>query len=200
MYIRSPGEYNTENSYFMSGTAVGIELVGLGATSLYGWHINKQLGPLHAQAAAKIEAAAERLHVKSRFKSEEMYRNPKTGRYLGTKRPNFKLSPSNPLQRKINALEAKRAKNIKLGKQFGRFGAFALGAWGFSIGSSIFNSITSPIKNERIERPQVSAYADSAFFDSRAAFTQRQRALMVIHNSQMSTRAAFGNESSFMHN
>jgi len=37
------------------------------------------------------------------------------------------------------------------------------------------------------------------YFDSRAAMTQRQRAIQVIHNSQMSTRAAFGNEASYMH-
>ncbi len=37
------------------------------------------------------------------------------------------------------------------------------------------------------------------YFDSRAAFTQRQRALQVIHNSQMSTRAAFSEEASFLH-
>ena len=36
------------------------------------------------------------------------------------------------------------------------------------------------------------------YFDSSQAFTQRQRALMSIHNSQLTTRAAIGNEASFM--
>ena len=35
--------------------------------------------------------------------------------------------------------------------------------------------------------------------ETRASFTQRQRAMEAIHNSQMSTRAAMGNEATFMH-
>lgn len=39
----------------------------------------------------------------------------------------------------------------------------------------------------------------SGFADTRASFTQRQRAMQAIHNSQMNTRAAMGNEATFMH-
>jgi hypothetical protein len=35
--------------------------------------------------------------------------------------------------------------------------------------------------------------------DTATAFTQRQRAIQAIHNTQLSTRAALGNEASFMH-
>lgn len=37
------------------------------------------------------------------------------------------------------------------------------------------------------------------FMDTRGAFTMRQRAIQAIHDSQLSTRAALGNEASFMH-
>lgn len=37
------------------------------------------------------------------------------------------------------------------------------------------------------------------YFDSRAAMTQRQRALQVIHNSQLSTRASMGSEANYLH-
>jgi len=37
------------------------------------------------------------------------------------------------------------------------------------------------------------------FAETRGSFTQRQRAMAAIHNSQMSTRAAMGNEATFMH-
>jgi hypothetical protein len=51
---------------------------------------------------------------------------------------------------------------------------------------------------ERFRRANVYDGEDQ-YFDSRAAFTQRQRAIQVIHNSQLSTRAAMGQESSYMH-
>lgn len=37
------------------------------------------------------------------------------------------------------------------------------------------------------------------FNDTRAAQTQRQRAIQAIHNSQLTTRAALGNEAAFLH-
>lgn len=37
------------------------------------------------------------------------------------------------------------------------------------------------------------------FANTRASYTQRQRAMQAIHNSQMNTRAAMGNEATFMH-
>lgn len=37
------------------------------------------------------------------------------------------------------------------------------------------------------------------FHDTRAARTQRQRAIQAIHNSQLTTRAALGNEAAFLH-
>jgi len=39
----------------------------------------------------------------------------------------------------------------------------------------------------------------TVFYDPRGAATQRQRAIAAIHESQLSTRAALGNESSFLH-
>jgi hypothetical protein len=73
------------------------------------------------------------------------------------------------------------------------------GAWGFSLFDSAFagkygtrRGYTQPVGNN-------AGYDETAFFDTRAAFTQRQRALMVIHNSQLSNRAAFGQEASFLH-
>jgi hypothetical protein len=37
------------------------------------------------------------------------------------------------------------------------------------------------------------------FADTRGSYTQRQTAMAAIHNSQMNTRAAMGNEATFMH-
>jgi hypothetical protein len=43
-------------------------------------------------------------------------------------------------------------------------------------------------------------YDEDKYSDSRAAFTQRQRALQVIHNSQLGVRSAMGSEASYLHN
>jgi len=88
----------------------------------------------------------------------------------------------------------------RLGKLTGAMGLFVLG---FDLASGIVGASQGFIESrdsiEKERRRQVYNSEDS-YFDSRAAFTQRQRAIQVIHNSQMSTRAAMGSESSFMHN
>lgn len=40
---------------------------------------------------------------------------------------------------------------------------------------------------------------ETPYIDTGAAATQRQRAIMAIHNSQMSTRMVFGNEAAQLH-
>lgn len=73
---------------------------------------------------------------------------------------------------------------------------------GFSAASSAIQGIES-FSYERRARLQneggLSADLGEGFADTRASFTQRQRAMQAIHNSQMNTRAAMGNEATFMH-
>lgn len=73
---------------------------------------------------------------------------------------------------------------------------------GFSAASSAIQGIES-FSYERRARIQseggLSADLGEGFADTRASFTQRQRAMQAIHNSQMNTRAAMGNEATFMH-
>lgn len=94
----------------------------------------------------------------------------------------------------------------KLASTLGRYGKVAAIAgavvMGWQLGkgllglSDTFKDTPEEIANRR----RKSLYSGGEeFFDSRAAFTQRQRALQVIHNSQMSTRAAFQEEASFLH-
>jgi hypothetical protein len=80
-------------------------------------------------------------------------------------------------------------------------------AWIFNDMFSLFvGGVSSSIQGlesfayERRLQPQ-SAGADlgEGFADTRASFTQRQTAMAAIHNSQMNTRAAMGNEATFMH-
>lgn len=73
---------------------------------------------------------------------------------------------------------------------------------GFSAASAAIQGIET-MSYERRARIQseggMSADLGEGFADTRASFTQRQRAMQAIHNSQMNTRAAMGNEATFMH-
>lgn len=52
---------------------------------------------------------------------------------------------------------------------------------------------------EELAKARNKVYDEDTFSDSRAAFTQRQRAIQVIHNSQMGVRSALGSEASYLH-
>lgn len=52
---------------------------------------------------------------------------------------------------------------------------------------------------EELAQARNKVYDEDTFSDSRAAFTQRQRAIQVIHNSQMGVRSALGSEASYLH-
>ena len=76
----------------------------------------------------------------------------------------------------------------------------------FSLGFSAASGAIQGIESFSYERRAaianeggLSADLGDGFADTRASFTQRQRAMQAIHNSQMNTRAAMGNEASFMH-
>lgn len=76
----------------------------------------------------------------------------------------------------------------------------------FSMGFSAASSAIQGIESFSYERRAaianeggLSADLGEGFADTRASFTQRQRAMQAIHNSQMNTRAAMGNEATFMH-
>lgn len=102
--------------------------------------------------------------------------------------------------------------DMTLGKiGFGRSLKFLSRAWIindlFAIGIGGMSSLVQGLSSFSYER-QGSAFNPAAtntqdlgtgFAETRSSFTQRQRAMQAIHNSQMNTRAAMGNEATFMH-
>jgi hypothetical protein len=98
---------------------------------------------------------------------------------------------------------ANRARyGTKISKASVRLGMVGLFAFGTDVMSSIIGARgASAVDRTRrgLEYLDVAGYVEEDYFDSRAAFTQRQRAIQVIHNSQLTNRAAFGNEAAFMH-
>lgn len=63
------------------------------------------------------------------------------------------------------------------------------------VGNLITNWRPTPGKPE----PRRTLETGGNWVDTRIAYTQRQRAIQAIHNSMLTSRAALGNEASFMH-
>ncbi len=83
------------------------------------------------------------------------------------------------------------------------YGLFTAAVMGWQLGSEIVRGSRSfaESSDDVAQRRRMGGLynGNDEYFDSRAAFTQRQRALQVIHNSQLSTRAALGSEAGFLH-
>lgn len=77
----------------------------------------------------------------------------------------------------------------------------AFTAMNFGLGLSLGRGIGEIIANYETSHPRYDLTLESGgfFADTRASFTQRQRAIQTIHNSQLTTRAALGGEASFVH-
>jgi hypothetical protein len=94
---------------------------------------------------------------------------------------------------------------LKQSKSLMRLGRYGFGlattlTFGYELGSSIMSaSSDSRIRRLDLQKSQRKIYDEDKFMDSRAAFTQRQRAIQVIHNSQMGVRSAMGSEASYLH-
>jgi len=71
------------------------------------------------------------------------------------------------------------------------------------LGIGLMRGVNDMIEAYTPPEPKVPWHRDletgGSFVDTRSAQTQRQRAIQAIHNTQLSTRAALGNEASFLH-
>ena len=141
-------------------------------------------------------------------------------RHLGSPRdprprPPRRGSPMNRAQRMADPrytevaargtkLTATSARNLKFAKSLtnvGRaWGVIGTATIGYELGKAMFNvGGDFRIRKQDLAEQRRKVYNDDTFMDSRAAFTQRQRAIQVIHNSQMGVRSAMGSEASYLH-
>ncbi len=70
---------------------------------------------------------------------------------------------------------------------------------GFSAASGAIQGMSTYSYNRRNQEQPAEHDLGEGFAQTRESFTQRQTAMAAIHNSQMNTRAAMGNEATFMH-
>ena len=114
------------------------------------------------------------------------------------------LGVASTMEAKAASLKAKGAANKVWAKKLGRvgtaYGIMTTIAFGFELGKAMMNvGGEYRIRKEDLAEQRRKVYNDDTFMDSRAAFTQRQRAIQVIHNSQMGVRSAMGSEASYLH-
>lgn len=96
----------------------------------------------------------------------------------------------------------KAAARMSVGRGLAAFSRFSAWYAMWEIGSSVAGILgdaimayePSPYVNKRKQ-----VETGGFFVDTRQAQTQRMRAIQAIHNTQISTRAALGNEAAFMH-
>ena len=91
------------------------------------------------------------------------------------------------------------AKFSKLGWRFGYVGLGVLGFDLFSAAAKASNIFETTREDITAKAHSEAMNAQDVYFDTRAAYTQRQRSLQVIFNSRQNMKPAFGNESSHLH-
>jgi hypothetical protein len=81
-----------------------------------------------------------------------------------------------------------------------RRGAAAIG-WGYVAlaAATLVEAITIPGVSKSVEMNNAKTMGMSAPLDSSQAYTQRQRALMAIHDSQLGIRNVIGSEAGYLH-
>lgn len=87
-----------------------------------------------------------------------------------------------------------RAGQIMKGTGIGLIAA-SIFATGLDIGEAAGNAVLDYQPRKKTSGTEFGAL----YYDPRGAYTQRQRAIAAIHDSQLTTRAAIGGEASFMH-
>jgi len=96
---------------------------------------------------------------------------------------------------------ALKASYASWGKTVKRLGVFTAALGLADVAFSIFAAATTPgVSRETLERDRHRIYSDEGMLDTRLAYTQRQRAIQAIHDSQLSVgRAMLGQEASYLH-
>jgi hypothetical protein len=118
------------------------------------------------------------------------------------------LGPANMrmLGRKAKRHHVAKAKQIKAdytswGKYIKRLSIVSAAMGLFDLGfSAAFDMATPGVSRENLERDRHNTFSNEQMLDTRMAYTQRQRAMQAIHDSQLSVgRALVGQEASYLH-
>lgn len=165
------------------------------------------MGPLSMGQASAIGEAQANSFMRSRGWSNlhNMSRSM-TPRTIDPSLPKFRggYAADRGLYRGLERRFGKKfASRMMVGRAIGSVSAaanmFFLAELGSTAGQFVGNLITSwrPTPGKPDSRRTLETGGN--WVDTRIAYTQRQRAIQAIHNSMLTSRAALGNEASFMH-
>jgi hypothetical protein len=96
---------------------------------------------------------------------------------------------------------AARKNYASWGRNIKRLGIATAALGLLDLGFSLFYEMSSPgVDRETLERDRQQVFSNEGMLDTRMAYTQRQRAIQAIHDSQLSVgRAMLGQEAAHLH-
>lgn len=169
-------------------------ILGVGASNVAPWLFN---------SLEKVDIREARLKYFNYRK--RAFNNPQVGQRIGRMGPEMNMATSYPYAKNYGPQFKKRlASEINLVK--GKYSRLRLGAkaigWGYA-------ALSAAEFFEYASTPSLTPYAAAnemmmtnnpmQMLDTSVAATQRQRALMAIHDSQMTLRGVIGQEASYLH-
>lgn len=110
----------------------------------------------------------------------------------------FSQGARNTMVMRADRVFGEASEMLKNARVFGAGEKLMAGIGGFSITSSMLVG-ASGLGERNIPYPEKELMQTQQMFMPRMAYTQRQRAIQAIHQSQMTTRSALGNEAMYMH-
>jgi len=179
---------------FLTNTAFAAELVGVGGA----YHFKRKVTRLGKDYDTAVKLA------NTKYRGTPSTRKAASGpTAVGRSEIQMGTAKQNAL-RDATKIKAQRKSIISKARKFksaaGALGWGSVFALGMELGEGLFNVGTSYHSAQRAKRLATNnSTNESMYYDTRIAATMRQRALQVIHNSQLSTRAAFGQEASYLH-
>lgn len=158
--------------------------------------IGRRIAPMELMGnlRARGAAASQYFDKGGTFKQFRLLKDARTGSGI------FKGARGSMYERLARSFGSKNASKLLLSSTLkaGFTGLFALSLFGF--GKDLGRGAADVVADYRQVRDMDIQLESGGFFaDTRGSFTQRQRAIRAIHNSQLSTRSALMQEASFMH-
>jgi len=175
-----------------------FRLIAMDVGSMAGaWGLNQLGHARHGKKAAMHRRLAselsEDLRIQSRMIIDPDFSVVETNRKISYERAQFR----NRVERARDYTRAGKSLR-RFGRAFGLIGIAQLAFEGASALIGMGESF-SVGKQEAEAARYRRMYDQDTYYDTRAAYTQRQRALQVIHNSRLSLKPMLGAEANYLH-
>lgn len=179
-----PSGGSFDNSFILGGASIAVDL-GMGMTTR---HI---IDPLEKFELNKISRLGNRYNAKVASITSDVSLSP-LSKLTRERKAFYRHAPA------LNKASALRS---EITSKYRGLRGFAKGVgWTYLaiMGGSIAEALTTPGISKMAEMSNASMMQPQ-MMDSAGAYTQRQRALMAIHESQLGIRGVIGSEAGYLH-